>query len=110
MFVLHCHWQPAAQHTTPALFLFWAETSEAPQPAQQSPRKRKVPAHPFAATATSVRSLLETLAACSGLSVVINTQHAIELHLPSSLSRPKVFRGWEQTKKSPMGAEQTKKS
>ncbi len=86
MFVLHTHWQPPAQQSERGAFLFWAETSEAPQPSRQSLRKRKVHAHPFAATATTVRSLLERLAAPRGLSVVIEAGHSVALYLPTAVS------------------------
>jgi hypothetical protein len=84
MLVLHAHWQPPAPPSTRGVLLFWAETSDAPQPSRQSLRTRKARAHPFAATARTVHSLLERLAAPTGLLSVIDAAYSLALYLPTA--------------------------
>ena len=99
MFVLHAHWQPPTQHATGGVFLFWAETSDAPQPPRQSVRKRKAYAHPFAATAQTVRLLIERLTVPKGSWDEKQAEHAIELLLPTGrvgpLPSPLLIHEWE---------------
>ena len=52
MNILHAHYQPSQTDGKPGGMIFWAETSEAPQPVRQRGRPAKNPkskAHPFAA-------------------------------------------------------------
>jgi SNF2 family DNA or RNA helicase len=50
MNTLHAHFQPSQEHGKPGGIIFWAETSDAPQPVPQRGRTAKNPkpkAHPF---------------------------------------------------------------
>jgi SNF2 family DNA or RNA helicase len=55
MNTLHAHFQPSQEHGKPGGIIFWAETSDVPQPEPQRGRIAKNPkpkAHPFAALPT----------------------------------------------------------
>jgi SNF2 family DNA or RNA helicase len=88
MFVLHAHWQPLTQQFGPSKFLFWAETSDAPQPARQSRRARKAPPHPFAAPAPVVGALLRRVVAPSALPIALDAQSTVDLVLPTAKAGP----------------------
>jgi SNF2 family DNA or RNA helicase len=83
MLVLHAHWQPPAQAFIGGTFHFWAETSDTPQPSRHNLRSHKAQAHPFAATALTVRSLLIHLAAHKAHPITIDAARSVELSLPS---------------------------
>jgi hypothetical protein len=88
MVVLHAHWQPPTQQSGPGTLLFWAETSDVPQPARQSRHVRKTPAHPFAAPAPALRALLKRLIASSVFPIALDAESSIELALPTAKTAP----------------------
>ena len=60
MLTLHAHWQPPRSPADSGGVLFWAETSEAPQPSRQKGRLAKKPRakdHPFCASPSTLRQL-----------------------------------------------------
>ncbi|PKO22376.1 MAG: ATP-dependent helicase [Chloroflexi bacterium HGW-Chloroflexi-1] len=69
MWVLHSHWQPPESPADPGGVLFWAETTDAPQPMAKRGRRAAKPrpaAHPFCASADVVRGILAALGYRSG--------------------------------------------
>jgi len=73
MNILHAHFQPLQEHGKPGGIIFWAETSDVPQPVPQRGRAAKNPkpkAHPFATSpnlAGEKRTLTLRLPAVKGL-------------------------------------------
>jgi SNF2 family DNA or RNA helicase len=60
MIVLHVHWQPPRSPVDSGGMLFWAETSDAPQPRQQKGRLAKSPRakdHPFCLAPATLRQV-----------------------------------------------------
>ena len=87
MWVLHSHWEPPVMPNDPGGVLFWAETTDAPEPklkrGRQSYRPRPRP-HPFCAVAQTVQNLLETL----GHEGPPSQPGSVILRLPSSRFGP----------------------
>ncbi len=81
------------------MFLFWAETSDAPQPVRHNLRTRKALAHPFAVAAPAVRLLLERVAAPSGFTPARYAGSSIALLLPAGklgpLPSPRLIHEWD---------------
>lgn len=105
MIVLHAHWQPHTRQGMPGAFLFWAETSAAPQPPAQRGRARRIQKHPFAAPAPAVCEQLRRFVAPSGLPVVFAAESTVEstvdLLLPTGklgpLPSPSLIHEWDLT-------------
>jgi SNF2 family DNA or RNA helicase len=86
MLVLHAHWQPPRSPAEEGGILFWAETSDAPQPVRQTGRLAKKPRakeHPFCMAP-------EILSGISELNLAIEeARHGqVTLRLPSTRTGP----------------------
>jgi len=101
MWVLHSHWQPPESPADPGGVLFWAETTDAPEPATKRGRRPAKPqpataraaAHPFCASADIVRGILAALGYRGG-----DTPAQAVLSLPSTRygpqPSPQLYHDW----------------
>jgi SNF2 family DNA or RNA helicase len=97
MLVLHAHWQPPRTPADEGGMLFWAETSEALQPARQKGRLAKKPrtrAHPFCMAPEMLGGMSELNLARAGA-----RPGQVTLRLPSTRTGPQpspaLLHDWE---------------
>lgn len=103
MLVLHGHWQPPRSPVEPGGMLFWAETTEAPQPRWQKGRLARNPRtrdHPFCAAPDILRQV-------AGLDLRQPKPHPGQatLRLPTTRtgpqSSPTLLNNWELDEETP---------
>jgi SNF2 family DNA or RNA helicase len=97
MLVLHAHWQPPRRQGDAGGILFWAETTDAPQPKSlrgRTPRKFVIRDHPFCLPPDTLQTLI-----AAGTPLATASVDSVRLRLPTTgygpLPSPQLNHNWE---------------